>query len=169
MTGRRLSSGGSRIDRSNRVPFRFDGRDLDAFEGDTLASGLLANGVVGGFRSPIIGRPRGIVSAGSEEPNAFVAVLEPWTDVIVPATLGAQSLLAVIMTAALCSAPALAAQKKKDAEKKKVETGASCKAPVVGTCAACSITCRPGETATCAPGIAVGDTCHNQPSCRCNK
>ena len=75
MTGRRLPSGGSWIDRSRTVSFRFDGRDLEAFEGDTLASALLANGVVGGFRSPILGRPRGIVSAGSEEPNAFVAVL----------------------------------------------------------------------------------------------
>jgi sarcosine oxidase subunit alpha len=87
MSGRRLPRGGSRIDRAGGVSFRFDGRDLEAFEGDTLASALLANGVVGGFRSPILGRPRGIVSAGSEEPNAFVAVLEPWTDVIVPATL----------------------------------------------------------------------------------
>lgn len=87
MTGRRLASGGSRIDRARPISVRFDGRDLEAFEGDTLASALLANGVVGGFRSPILGRPRGIVSAGSEEPNAFVAVLEPWTDVIVPATL----------------------------------------------------------------------------------
>ena len=87
MTGRRMSSGGSWIDRSTPLSVRFDGRDLEAFEGDTLASALLANGVAGGFRSPILGRPRGIVSAGSEEPNAFVAVLEPWTDVIVPATL----------------------------------------------------------------------------------
>jgi sarcosine oxidase subunit alpha len=87
MTGRRLPSGGSWIDRSKPVSFRFDGRHHEAFEGDTLASALLANGVVGGFRSPILGRPRGIASAGSEEPNAFVAVLEPWTDVIVPATL----------------------------------------------------------------------------------
>jgi sarcosine oxidase subunit alpha len=87
MTGRRLASGGSRIDRARPSSVRFDGRDLEAFEGDTLASALLANGVVGGFRSPILGRRRGIVSAGTEEPNAFVAVLEPWTDVIVPATL----------------------------------------------------------------------------------
>ncbi|HJS26015.1 MAG TPA: 2Fe-2S iron-sulfur cluster-binding protein [Actinomycetota bacterium] len=86
MTARRHSSGGAWIDRSRPVSFRFDGRELEAFEGDTLASALLANGIVGGFRSPIIGRPRGIVSAGSEEPNAFVAVLEPRTDVIVPAT-----------------------------------------------------------------------------------
>jgi sarcosine oxidase subunit alpha len=87
VTGRRLPAGGSRIDRSRPVSLRFDGRGLEAFEGDTLASALIASGVVGGFVSPILGRPRGIVSAGSEEPNAFVAVLEPWTDVIVPATL----------------------------------------------------------------------------------
>ena len=87
MTGRRLSSGGAWIDRSKPVSFGFDGRHYEAFDGDTLASALLASGVAGGFRSPILGRPRGVASAGSEEPNAFVAVLEPWTDVIVAATL----------------------------------------------------------------------------------
>ena len=59
--------------------------EYEGFEGDTLASALLANGVVGGFRSPILGRPRGIFSAGIEEPNALVAVSEPWVDLIVPA------------------------------------------------------------------------------------
>ena len=61
--------------------------EYEGFEGDTLASALLANGVVGGFRSPILGRPRGIFSAGIEEPNALVAVSEPWVDLIVPATV----------------------------------------------------------------------------------
>jgi hypothetical protein len=37
----------------------------------------------------------------------------------------------------------------------------------VGTCAACTIVCRTGETATCAPGMVTGDVCHPQPSCRC--
>jgi hypothetical protein len=37
----------------------------------------------------------------------------------------------------------------------------------VGTCAACNIVCRPGETATCAPGMVTGDVCHTQPGCRC--
>ena len=87
MTSRRLPEAGSWIDRSKPLAFRFDGMDYEGFEGDTLASALLANGVIGGFRSPILGRPRGVMTAGPEEPNAFVAVLEPWVDVIAPATM----------------------------------------------------------------------------------
>jgi hypothetical protein len=52
-------------------------------------------------------------------------------------------------------------------EKAKVEAGASCKAPAVATCAACNITCRPGEAATCVGGQVSGDQCVVQPSCRC--
>jgi sarcosine oxidase, subunit alpha len=87
MTSRRLPDGGSWIDRSKPLAFRFDGVEYEGFEGDTLASALLANGVVGGFRSPILGRPRGIMTAGPEEPNAFVEVTEPWFDPIVAATM----------------------------------------------------------------------------------
>ena len=87
MTSRRLPEGGTWIDRSQPIGFRFDGVEYEGFEGDTLASALLANGVVGGFRSPILGRPRGIFSAGIEEPNALVAVRQPWVDLIVPATV----------------------------------------------------------------------------------
>ncbi|MET1010775.1 MAG: 2Fe-2S iron-sulfur cluster-binding protein, partial [Actinomycetota bacterium] len=87
MTSRRLPEGGAWIDRSKPVTFRFDGAEYKGFEGDTLASALLANGVTGGFRSPILGRPRGIMTAGPEEPNAFVEVGEPWFDPIVPATM----------------------------------------------------------------------------------
>jgi hypothetical protein len=54
---------------------------------------------------------------------------------------------------------------KKDKDKK--ETGASCKAPAVGGCASCAITCRPGETATCGPGIVSGDLCARPPACVC--
>ena len=86
MTSRRLPEGGSWIDRSKPVTFRFDGTEYEGFEGDTLASALLANGVTGGFRSPILGRPRGIMTAGPEEPNAFVEVSEPWFDPIVAAS-----------------------------------------------------------------------------------
>jgi sarcosine oxidase subunit alpha len=86
VTARRLASGGGWIDRSKPIRFRFDGRELTAFEGDTLASALLANGFGPAFRSSIIGRPRGIMTDGPEEPNAFVAVLDPWVDLIVPAT-----------------------------------------------------------------------------------
>ncbi|MGA9160278.1 MAG: 2Fe-2S iron-sulfur cluster-binding protein [Actinomycetota bacterium] len=85
MTARRLPDGGAWIDRSKPIGFRFDGVELEGFEGDTLASALLANGVIGGFRSPILGRPRGICSAGAEEPNAFVQVSAPWFDPIVAA------------------------------------------------------------------------------------
>ena len=74
-----------------------------------------------------------------------------------------------VVTIFLASGPASAADKKKKPEKKKVETGASCKAPAVGPCAACSITCRLGETAACANGQVFNDTCHIQPSCRCTR
>jgi sarcosine oxidase subunit alpha len=83
---RRLDAGGSWIDRSRRLAFRFDDEEYEGFEGDTLASALLANGVVGGFTSPILGRPRGVMTAGPEEPNAFVEVSQPWFDPIVAAT-----------------------------------------------------------------------------------
>ena len=87
MTSRRLPEGGTWVDRSKPIGFWFDGAGYEGFGGDTLASALLANGVVGGFRSPVQGRPRGIFSAGIEEPNALVAVREPWVDLIVPATV----------------------------------------------------------------------------------
>jgi sarcosine oxidase, subunit alpha len=87
MTGRRVPEGGSAIDRSKPIAFTFDGADYEGFDGDTLASALLANGVVGGFRSPILGRPRGVFSAGEEEPNAFVEISAPWFEPIVAATM----------------------------------------------------------------------------------
>jgi sarcosine oxidase, subunit alpha len=83
----RLANGGSWIDRSRPVAFRFDGVEHEGFRGDTVASALLANGVRAGFRSPILGRPRGVYSAGPEEPNAYVEVSEPWFDPIVAATM----------------------------------------------------------------------------------
>ena len=60
------------IDRSHRLSFRFDGHDYSGVAGDTLASALLANGVRLVGRSFKYHRPRGILSAGSEEPNALV-------------------------------------------------------------------------------------------------
>jgi len=69
----RLPSGG-RIDRTRPVRFRFDGRELSGFAGDTLASALLANGVHLVGRSFKYHRPRGILGAGVEEPNALVGV-----------------------------------------------------------------------------------------------
>ncbi|HEV2896811.1 MAG TPA: FAD-dependent oxidoreductase [Pseudaminobacter sp.] len=69
----RLLAGG-RIDRSQPVDFTFDGRELTGFRGDTLASALLANGVNLVGRSFKYHRPRGIFSAGAEEPNALVTL-----------------------------------------------------------------------------------------------
>ena len=85
MTPRRLPEGGSWIDRAKPLSFVFDGIGYEGLEGDTLASALLANGVAGGFRSPILSRPRGVMTAGPEEPNAFVEVSAPWFDPIVAA------------------------------------------------------------------------------------
>ena len=63
------------IDRNAPVTFRFDGRRYAGFRGDTLASALLANGVKLVGRSFKYHRPRGILTAGSEEPNAMVEVV----------------------------------------------------------------------------------------------
>jgi sarcosine oxidase subunit alpha len=73
----RLPTGG-RIDRSRPIRFRFDGQRLTGFAGDTLASALLANGIHLVGRSFKYHRPRGIMTAGSEEPNALVQ-LHPGT------------------------------------------------------------------------------------------
>lgn len=67
----RLDAGGL-IDRSQRLRFQFDGRDYTGHPGDTLASALLANNVRLVGRSFKYHRPRGILSAGPEEPNALV-------------------------------------------------------------------------------------------------
>ncbi len=64
-----------RIDRSRPLSFTFDGRPYAGFAGDTLASALLANGVHLTGRSFKYHRPRGILAAGSEEPNALVTVV----------------------------------------------------------------------------------------------
>ena len=74
MTGQR-TSGGARIDRSRPVAFRFDGRHFSGFAGDTLASALLASGVRLFGRSFKYHRPRGLLAAGTEEPNALVTVI----------------------------------------------------------------------------------------------
>ncbi len=87
MSGRRLETGGTWIDRSLPITFRFDGHAVSGFAGDTVASALLANGERAGFASPIAGRPRGVFSAGVEEPNAFVEIVEPWFEPIRPATM----------------------------------------------------------------------------------
>jgi methylglutamate dehydrogenase subunit C len=67
----RLAKGGL-IDRARRLHFRFDGRAFEGHPGDTLASALLANGARLLGRSFKYHRPRGIVAAGADEPNALV-------------------------------------------------------------------------------------------------
>jgi len=71
----RLPSGG-RIDRSRRISFTFNGRQYQGYHGDTLASALLANGVSLVARSWKYHRPRGILAAGVEEPNALVQLFD---------------------------------------------------------------------------------------------
>jgi sarcosine oxidase subunit alpha len=83
---RRLADGGT-VDRGAPLRFTFDGVEHEGLAGDTLASALLANGLGGAFRSPILGRPRGVMTAGPEEPCALVEVSAPWFDLIAPATM----------------------------------------------------------------------------------
>ena len=68
------TTAGGRIDRGRPVRFRFDGKTYSGVAGDTLASALLANGVHLVARSFKYHRPRGIMTAGSDEPNALVTV-----------------------------------------------------------------------------------------------
>ncbi|MFX4221814.1 MAG: 2Fe-2S iron-sulfur cluster-binding protein [Thalassobaculum sp.] len=79
----RLPTGGE-IDRRRALSFTFDGRNYTGYQGDTLASALLANGITLVGRSFKYHRPRGIFTAGPEEPNALVELrrggrLEPNT------------------------------------------------------------------------------------------
>jgi sarcosine oxidase subunit alpha len=73
VTAFRLPTGG-RIDRRQAIHFSFDGKRFVGCQGDTLASALLANGVHLVGRSFKYHRPRGIVAAGADEPNALVGV-----------------------------------------------------------------------------------------------
>jgi sarcosine oxidase subunit alpha len=68
------TTAGGRILRDQPVPFRFNGRSFEGYAGDTLASALLANDVHLVGRSFKYHRPRGVLSAGSEEPNALVTI-----------------------------------------------------------------------------------------------
>lgn len=69
----RLAAGGL-IDRTKPLGFTFDGRRYTGFQGDTLASALIASGVRLVGRSFKYHRPRGILTAGGEEPNALVTL-----------------------------------------------------------------------------------------------
>ncbi|MEU6356255.1 sarcosine oxidase subunit delta family protein [Streptomyces sp. NPDC047072] len=66
--------------------FTFDGTEYQGVEGDTLASALLANGVIQAGTSIKLGRPRGIFSAGPEEPNAVIQIEAPFPEPMLPAT-----------------------------------------------------------------------------------
>src|SRR5882757_9590161 len=67
----RLQAGGL-VDRGRSLRFAFDGKSYRGFAGDTLASALVANDVKLVGRSFKYHRPRGLLTAGSEEPNALV-------------------------------------------------------------------------------------------------
>src|SRR5881394_2466038 len=76
----RLASGGL-IDRNRPLAFSFNGRRLTGYAGDSLASALLANGVRLIGRSFKYHRPRGIMCAGADEPNALVQLENgAWTE-----------------------------------------------------------------------------------------
>ncbi len=68
----RLSNGGRFLNRSRAVKFKFNGKNFAGFEGDTLASALLANDQMLMGRSFKYHRPRGVVASGAEEPNALM-------------------------------------------------------------------------------------------------
>lgn len=72
MPAHRISQGGSLLNRARRVSFVWNGKRYEGFEGDSLASALLANGVSLAGRSFKYHRPRGILGAGVEEPNILV-------------------------------------------------------------------------------------------------
>jgi sarcosine oxidase subunit alpha len=73
------------IDRSHALTFSFDGVEYTGYQGDTLASALLANDVRRVASSVALGRPRGIVAAGPEEPCAVVQIEEPFPEPMVSA------------------------------------------------------------------------------------
>jgi sarcosine oxidase subunit alpha len=73
MSGFRLGGGGQ-IDRSKVLRFSFDGEPFEGHPGDTLASALMASGVRLMGRSFKYHRPRGVFTAGPEEPNALVTL-----------------------------------------------------------------------------------------------
>src|SRR5579883_1916286 len=74
MTGGFRTASGGRVDRAKPIEFSFDDVRYRGLAGDTLASALLANGVRLVGRSFKYHRPRGILAAGSEEPNALVGI-----------------------------------------------------------------------------------------------
>lgn len=68
----RLANGGRLVNKAHAMEFTFNGKRLKGYEGDTLASALLANDQMLVGRSFKYHRPRGIVASGGEEPNGLV-------------------------------------------------------------------------------------------------
>ena len=68
----RLSNYGRLINRAKAIKFRFNGKVMNGFEGDSLAASLLANDQMLIGRSFKYHRPRGVMASGGEEPNALV-------------------------------------------------------------------------------------------------
>ncbi|MFJ1707078.1 sarcosine oxidase subunit alpha family protein [Kitasatospora sp. NPDC088346] len=77
---------GGRVDRSAPLRFTFDGVEYTGLRGDTLASALLANGVLHVAPGLYRRRPRGIATAGVEEPNALVQLDGPCSEPMLLAT-----------------------------------------------------------------------------------
>ena len=73
MSAKRLPKGGE-IDRTRPLSFTFDGKTITGFEGDSLASALLASGISVLGRSFKYRRPRGLFGFGVEEPNIYVDI-----------------------------------------------------------------------------------------------
>ncbi len=71
MSQRFRTKQGGRVDREQEIQFTFNGKSYTGLAGDTLCSALLANGVHMIGRSWKYHRPRGVMSAGAEEPNAI--------------------------------------------------------------------------------------------------
>lgn len=85
MSGTRLDGFG-RVDRTETFTVDFEGRPVPAFRGDTVASALLAAGERVVAHSVLLGRPRGIVAAGAEEPSALIQVDLPFPEPMLLAT-----------------------------------------------------------------------------------
>ncbi|WP_028660561.1 FAD-dependent oxidoreductase [Nocardioides insulae] len=81
----RLETGGV-IDRSRPVDFLVEGAAVSGYAGDTIASALLAGGRRRVGDSIYLSRPRGIVAAGVEEPNALVRIRGECDESMLPAT-----------------------------------------------------------------------------------
>ncbi|MGW0083020.1 2Fe-2S iron-sulfur cluster-binding protein [Streptomyces sp. NPDC003393] len=86
MTNAFRARGHGHVDRDTTLSFTFDGRTYSGHPGDTLASALLANGVHHVANSITYGRPRGVLAAGVEEPNALVQIEAPFPEPMLTAT-----------------------------------------------------------------------------------